>query len=189
MSASVRGRLICLGCSLHNLVFMNHFFLRCLRLRSVTQAYYSFPSESKPRKVLYLGHGAVMSLRGMSLTILRLRSQAFQQKFLLHPLTAKQRRLHTKARDRSVAAAVPDEPAAVFEGDKPWSALDDVFQRRAKAGKLIAGVAAASDSDMFKAPVRKSHRLSFSSIQYECSLTRDGSNSLLVRQKPSDGTV
>lgn len=31
--------------------------------------------------------------------------------------------------------------------------VDDIKERRAKAGKLVAGVAAYCDSDMFKAPV------------------------------------
>jgi hypothetical protein len=31
--------------------------------------------------------------------------------------------------------------------------VDDILQRRAKAGRLVAGTAAYSDSDMFKAPV------------------------------------
>lgn len=33
-------------------------------------------------------------------------------------------------------------------------ALTDILERRKAAGRLVAGVAAASDSDMFKAPVR-----------------------------------
>lgn len=33
------------------------------------------------------------------------------------------------------------------------SVIDEIKARRAKAGKLVAGVAAASDSDMFKGSV------------------------------------
>lgn len=32
-------------------------------------------------------------------------------------------------------------------------AIDDIMARRAQAGKLVAGIAAASDSDMFKSSV------------------------------------
>lgn len=32
--------------------------------------------------------------------------------------------------------------------------IDEISKRRADAGKLVAGVAAASNSDMFKGPVR-----------------------------------
>jgi hypothetical protein len=32
-------------------------------------------------------------------------------------------------------------------------AIDDIMARRARAGKLVAGIAAASDSDMFKGSV------------------------------------
>ena len=34
--------------------------------------------------------------------------------------------------------------------------IQAILARRAKAGKLVAGVAAASDSDMFKGPVSRS---------------------------------
>lgn len=64
-----------------------------------------------------------------------------------------QHSFHSKRGDRSVAEAVPAESEAVFEKRQKPSPFDGVRERRAKAGKLIAGVAAASDSDMFKAPV------------------------------------
>lgn len=35
--------------------------------------------------------------------------------------------------------------------------VNDIKERRAKAGKLVAGVAAYCDSDMFKVPVRSYH--------------------------------
>lgn len=66
---------------------------------------------------------------------------------------ASQRPFHSKSSDRSVADAVPVERKATFEKRQQPSPFDGVRERRAKAGKLIAGVAAASDSDMFKAPV------------------------------------
>jgi hypothetical protein len=62
------------------------------------------------------------------------------------------RHFHTKLKAQSVAVPLSEKPA-VFEKRQSWSALESVMDRRAKAGKLIAGVAAASDSDMFKAPV------------------------------------
>lgn len=48
---------------------------------------------------------------------------------------------------------VPEAPQ-IRPGKRPIaSAIDAVLDRRAQAGRLIAGVAAASDSDMFKGPV------------------------------------
>ncbi|WQF77681.1 Putative aminotransferase, class I/classII, pyridoxal phosphate-dependent transferase, major [Colletotrichum destructivum] len=94
----------------------------------------------------------------------------------LVPLT--QHSFHSKRGDRSVAEAVPAESKAVFEKRQKPSPFDGVRERRAKAGKLIAGVAAASDSDMFKAPVvgkpqakRWDHHLSPESLsRHPCSL-------------------
>ncbi|TDZ26347.1 Aromatic amino acid aminotransferase [Colletotrichum orbiculare MAFF 240422] len=81
------------------------------------------------------------------LTTLRTRSQAPAPVTYLH-----QRSFNFKSSDRSVADAVPVERQATFEKRQTPSPFDGVRERRAKAGKLIAGVAAASDSDMFKAP-------------------------------------
>ena len=39
------------------------------------------------------------------------------------------------------------------------SVIDEILARRAKAGKLVAGVAAASDSDMWKGPVSQASAL------------------------------
>lgn len=59
---------------------------------------------------------------------------------------------HTKSHCSSIAAVPATEPARFDKGQRP-SAIDEVLARRAKSGKLVAGVAAASDSDMFKGPV------------------------------------
>ncbi|KXH43371.1 aromatic amino acid aminotransferase [Colletotrichum nymphaeae SA-01] len=91
---------------------------------------------------------------------------------------ASQRPFHSKSSDRSVADAVPVERKATFEKRQQPSPFDGVRERRAKAGKLIAGVAAASDSDMFKAPAigkpkskRWDHHLSKESLsRHPCSL-------------------
>lgn len=52
--------------------------------------------------------------------------------------------------------------AAVANGTKNGvtsgsSIIDEILARRAKAGKLVAGVAAASDSDMWKGPVSSNY--------------------------------
>lgn len=39
--------------------------------------------------------------------------------------------------------------------------LNEIYERRAKAGKLVAGVAAKSNSDLFKATVRPPTQASF----------------------------
>lgn len=51
--------------------------------------------------------------------------------------------------------AIPSSRPAHFDKAHKLSAIDEVKARRVKAGKLVAGVAAASDSDMFKGPVRQ----------------------------------
>ncbi|KFA60116.1 hypothetical protein S40285_09493 [Stachybotrys chlorohalonatus IBT 40285] len=48
-----------------------------------------------------------------------------------------------------VAAAAAVEPARHDKQGRP-STVDDILARRARAGKLVAGIAAPSDSDMFK---------------------------------------
>ncbi|OHE99547.1 aromatic amino acid aminotransferase [Colletotrichum orchidophilum] len=115
------------------------------------------------------------ALRTSRLTDLRLRSRE------LVPVSwepVSQRLFHSKSSDRSVADAVPVERKATFEKRQQPSPFDGVRARRAKAGKLIAGVAAASDSDMFKAPAvgkpkskRWDHHLSPESLsRHPCSL-------------------
>jgi aromatic amino acid aminotransferase I len=60
------------------------------------------------------------------------------------------RQLHSKSHDLATAEAMPAARHARYEGSQTPSAVDEIALRRAKAGKLIAGVAAPSDSDMFK---------------------------------------
>ncbi|CAI0655387.1 unnamed protein product, partial [Colletotrichum noveboracense] len=85
------------------------------------------------------------------LTDLRLRSMAPVAAPVTH-VSSSRRPFNSKSGDRSVADAVPVERQAHFEKRQEPSPFDGVRERRRKAGKLIAGVAAASDSDMFKAP-------------------------------------
>ncbi|KAK1600659.1 aromatic amino acid aminotransferase [Colletotrichum navitas] len=109
------------------------------------------------------------------LTDLRLRSLGSAP---VTPVPLAQRAFHSKSSDRSVADAAPIERKATFEKRQEPSPFDGVRERRAKAGKLIAGVAAASDSDMFKAPAvgksaakRWDHHLSPESLsRHPCSL-------------------
>lgn len=50
--------------------------------------------------------------------------------------------------------AAPAAKQAHFEGsDDSTPGIYEIAARRAKAGKLVAGIAAASDSDMFKGSV------------------------------------
>lgn len=52
-------------------------------------------------------------------------------------------------------AKLPEkEPIPEKTGREPVT-IQDIKERRAKAGKLVAGTAAPSDSDMFKAPVSR----------------------------------
>lgn len=60
------------------------------------------------------------------------------------------RLLHSKSRDLSSAEAVPVARHAQYEGPPKPSIIEEIALRRVKAGKLVAGVAAASNSDMFK---------------------------------------
>ncbi|KAL6791591.1 pyridoxal phosphate-dependent transferase [Trichoderma sp. SZMC 28012] len=61
------------------------------------------------------------------------------------------RSLHTRSSLNSAEAAATAQPAT-HEVDYAPSLLSEIAARRAKAGKLVAGIAAASDSDMFKGP-------------------------------------
>lgn len=60
------------------------------------------------------------------------------------------------------AEAAPAAPEARHDHKQRPSAVGDVLARRARAGKLVAGIAAASDSDMFKGPVSHSRSSAFS---------------------------
>ncbi|KAK3394179.1 pyridoxal phosphate-dependent transferase [Podospora didyma] len=63
---------------------------------------------------------------------------------------------HSKSRDSSEALGTPAKlPDAELIPSRPSHqrvTINDILERRAKAGKLDAGTAAASDSDMFKGP-------------------------------------
>ncbi|KAL7895774.1 pyridoxal phosphate-dependent transferase [Trichoderma sp. SZMC 28014] len=59
------------------------------------------------------------------------------------------RSLHSRPSHNSAEAAAAAQPAT-HEVEYSPSVLRDIAARRAKAGKLVAGIAAASDSDMFK---------------------------------------
>ncbi|GJN72922.1 hypothetical protein PLIIFM63780_006988 [Purpureocillium lilacinum] len=60
------------------------------------------------------------------------------------------RRIHNKSHGLFNAEAAPVARDARLDKGQRTSAVDDILARRAKAGKLVAGIAAASDSDMFK---------------------------------------
>lgn len=62
------------------------------------------------------------------------------------------RPLHSSSHLNSAEAAAAAQPAT-HEAEYAPSLLSEIAARRAKAGKLVAGIAAASDSDMFKGPV------------------------------------
>lgn len=51
------------------------------------------------------------------------------------------------------AAKLPEADPIPVKKPKDAVTIKDILERRAKAGKLVAGTAAYSDSDMFKAPV------------------------------------
>ncbi|KAL7942336.1 pyridoxal phosphate-dependent transferase [Trichoderma barbatum] len=62
------------------------------------------------------------------------------------------RSLHSRSSHLNSAEAVATAQPATHQAEYAPSLLTEIAARRAKAGKLIAGVAAASDSDMFKGP-------------------------------------
>jgi aromatic amino acid aminotransferase I len=74
------------------------------------------------------------------------------------PVGCVSHKFHTKSSDSSIeaigtAAKLPDAEPTPAKHPKHTTTLKDILERRAKAGKLVAGTAAYSDSDMFKAPV------------------------------------
>ena len=60
---------------------------------------------------------------------------------------------HNKKPQLASAEAAPAAKPARHETGSGMRAIDGIAARRAKAGKLVAGIAAASDSDMFKGSV------------------------------------
>ena len=70
------------------------------------------------------------------------------------PLTLTQaRHLQHKSIDRAAAEAAPVAKQAHYEAPPTSSHIDEISRRRAAAGRLVAGVAAASNSEMFKGSV------------------------------------
>lgn len=63
------------------------------------------------------------------------------------------RPLHSRSSHLNSAEAAAAAQPATHEAEYAPSLLSEIAARRAKAGKLVAGIAAASDSDMFKGPV------------------------------------
>jgi hypothetical protein len=61
--------------------------------------------------------------------------------------------LHSSSKHLSSTETAPAARPAHYDTSQKLSAIDVVKERRLKAGKLVAGIAAASDSDMFKGPV------------------------------------
>ncbi|KAL6858596.1 pyridoxal phosphate-dependent transferase [Trichoderma novae-zelandiae] len=62
------------------------------------------------------------------------------------------RSLHSRSSHLNSAEAAAAALPATHEAEYAPSLLSEIAARRAKAGKLVAGIAAASDSDMFKGP-------------------------------------
>lgn len=63
---------------------------------------------------------------------------------------------HSSKRTQEVlatAAKLPDAEPIPTKKRHDQVTINDILERRAKAGRLVAGVAAYCDSDMFKAPV------------------------------------
>ncbi|KAM6538771.1 Aromatic/aminoadipate aminotransferase 1 [Fusarium falciforme] len=96
----------------------------------------------------------------------------------LRPIAGYSRLFHAKSQHLLSAEAAPAARPAHYDNSQQLSAIDEVKARRAKAGKLVAGVAAASDSDMFKGPTTglpkskrwDSHLSHESSIRGPCTL-------------------
>ncbi|KND90430.1 Aromatic amino acid aminotransferase C56E4.03 [Tolypocladium ophioglossoides CBS 100239] len=62
------------------------------------------------------------------------------------------RLIHNISHGLYSAEAAPTARAARHEKQHRTPIIDEVLARRARAGRLVAGIAAASDSDMFKGP-------------------------------------
>lgn len=63
---------------------------------------------------------------------------------------------NSRARGQEVlatAAKLPEAEPMPTKKARDSITIQDILERRAKAGRLVAGTAAYSDSDMFKAPV------------------------------------
>ena len=82
------------------------------------------------------------------------------------------------------AEAAPSQPKAHFEKASVLPEISDVLTRRIKAGKLVAGIAAPSDSDMFKGPVSSLFIFLYLSLSLLTS-----TSSKQESQRQNDGTV
>lgn len=77
-----------------------------------------------------------------------------------HAYTARRLINGSSKRPHEVLGTAAKQPEAEpIPAQKPNDrvTVNDIQERRAKAGKLVAGVAAYCDSDMFKAPVSSRH--------------------------------
>lgn len=64
------------------------------------------------------------------------------------------RSIHATTSRMTNTEAAPAAKQAHFEGGNDGTpGISEIVARRAKAGRLVAGIAAASDSDMFKGSV------------------------------------
>jgi hypothetical protein len=125
--------------------------------------------------------------RGTSQTSLRRLVQTPQYLGECRPLTIRPFHSSSRALSEALATAAKLPEAEPLSPTRPRSriTINDIQDRRAKAGKLVAGTAAYSDSDMFKAPVR-THLVSVTAM---ATLTRFNVPSLWESPKPRDGTV
>lgn len=109
-----------------------------------------FVSAQHPRRVMNRG----IPLRGL-LTPRSVPSPGYHAR--AGQVYAARRLIHGSSRRHHEALATPArlpeaEPVPV-QTPRDRVTVNDIKERRAKAGKLVAGVAAYCDSDMFKAPV------------------------------------
>lgn len=92
----------------------------------------------------------------------------------------------------AAAAALNGTKNGVTPGS---SIIEDILARRAKAGKLVAGIAAASDSDMWKGPVShhprptKSYSIHVFNYHLNDTIFSNMQISKLENQRQSAGTV
>lgn len=80
-------------------------------------------------------------------------ARTFARAATAHQTAGRRASIHTKPPSLSSAEAAPVSEAARHEGHGGSQAIANIAARRAKAGKLVAGVAAAAHSDMFKGSV------------------------------------
>ena len=95
--------------------------------------------------------------RGIALSTLRALAPRSAPSRWLAGSRLGERFIHGSARHYSealgTAAKLPEAEPIAAKKPRDSITVNDILERRAKAGKLVAGTAAYSDSDMFKAPV------------------------------------